>query len=64
MGSLLSIEESAARLGLKPVTVRLWAAQRKIGSVKLGRRRLIPEREVDRLVELNLIPALPARFGR
>jgi excisionase family DNA binding protein len=56
MEKLLSIEESAARLGLKPVTVRLWAAEKKLSRVKLGRRVLIPESEVNQLIEENLIP--------
>jgi excisionase family DNA binding protein len=56
---LVSLEYAAERLGLHPATLRLWAHQRKIASVKLGRRRLIPESEIDRLVETNLIPALP-----
>jgi len=58
---LVSVEDAAARLGLKPATMRLWSAQRKVASVKLGRRRLIPESEIVRLVETNLIPALPER---
>jgi len=46
---LVSVEDAAARLGLKPATMRLWSAQRKVASVKLGRRRLIPESEIVRL---------------
>lgn len=61
---LLSIEATSAALGLAPVTVRMWAAARKIASVKLGRRRLILSSEIDRLIERNLIPALPERDGR
>ena len=62
-GNLVSITEAAARLGLKPITVRLWAAQRKIGVCKLGRRLLIPESEIARLIERNIIPALPERVA-
>ena len=58
---LLSIEQTAVRLGLRPVTVRQWAAARKVASVKLGRRRLILASEVERLIERNTIPALPER---
>lgn len=58
---LISVEQAAARLGLRPVTVRQWAAARRIARVKLGRRTLIPVREIDRLIEQNLIPALPKR---
>jgi len=56
---LLSVEEVAWRLGLKPVTVRLWLAGRKIARVKLGRRVLIQESEVERLIRSSTIPALP-----
>ena len=61
---LISIQVAAAQLGLRPVTIRLWAAARKIASVLLGRRRLIPSSEVTRLIEENLIPALPERTAR
>ncbi len=60
-GKLLSIEEAAQRLGLRPVTLRLWAAGRKLARVKLVRRVLIPENEVERLIAENLIPVAPVR---
>ena len=56
---LVSFDAGAERLGLHAATLRLWAYQRKIASVKLGRRRLVPESEIDRLVATNLVPALP-----
>jgi excisionase family DNA binding protein len=58
---LLSIEQTAEILGLRPVTVRQWAAARKITRVKLGRRVLIPVTEIERLIEASTIPALPER---
>lgn len=58
---LISVESAAERLGLKPVTLRAWAAQRRISSVKLGRRRLLSADEIERLIERNTIPALPER---
>jgi excisionase family DNA binding protein len=60
-GALLSVEEAAARLGLRPVTVRQWASARKIARVKLGRRVLFAASEIERLIESLTIPALPAR---
>jgi excisionase family DNA binding protein len=60
-GELLSIGEAAQRLGLRPVTVRQWAAARKCARVKLGRRVLIPLSEIERLIEAATIPALPER---
>jgi excisionase family DNA binding protein len=56
---LISIEQAAEQLGLKVPTLRLWAARRKISSVKLGRRRLLKMDEIEKLIERNLIPALP-----
>ena len=46
---LLPVEEAARRLGISPRT--LWRRIRKgeIRSVKVGRRRLIPHKEVERL---------------
>jgi len=61
---LLSIEDVAARLGLKAVTIRQWANARKVARVKLGRRVLIPASEVERLIESSTIPALPSRDAR
>jgi excisionase family DNA binding protein len=55
------MEEAARRLGRRPVTVRIWAAARRIAKVKLGRRVLIPVAEVERLINENLTPALPER---
>jgi excisionase family DNA binding protein len=59
MDQLLSVEMAALRLGLKPITVRAWIAQRRIAVVRLGRRVLVPESEVTRLIKGNLVPALP-----
>jgi excisionase family DNA binding protein len=54
---LLSVEETALRLGLRVPTIRLWIGTRRISHVKLGRRVLVPTSEVGRLIEENLIPA-------
>jgi excisionase family DNA binding protein len=61
---LLSIERAAEWMGLRPPTLRLWIAQRKIGSVKLGRRRLIKVTEIERVIERSTIPAAPERPAR
>jgi excisionase family DNA binding protein len=58
--NLVSVEDAALRLGLQPATVRLWLAQGKIATVKLGRRRLILPGEIERLIRQNTIPALVA----
>jgi excisionase family DNA binding protein len=61
---LVSIEEAARLLGIRPITVRTWAAARKIARVKLGRRVLIPCTEITRLIEQSTIPALPEHRAR
>lgn len=61
---LNSIEETARRTGLRPMTIRMWASTRRISKVKLGRRVLIPETEILRLIAENTIPRLPEREAR
>lgn len=58
---LLTLEQAAERLGLKPVTIRMWASARKIARVKLGRAVRIPESEIAKIIERGLIPALSER---
>ena len=50
---LLSLKQAAERLGLSDWTIRRWAAQGRIRSVKLGGRRLIPESTIARVIEKN-----------
>jgi excisionase family DNA binding protein len=54
---MLTVTEVANRLGLKPGTIRLWIAQRKMAYVKLSRAVRVPESEVERLIRENTIPA-------
>jgi excisionase family DNA binding protein len=58
---MLSIEQAAGRLNLKPVTLRAWIAARRIGCVRLGRRVVIPENEIERLIERGFVPPSPER---
>jgi excisionase family DNA binding protein len=58
---LLTVSETAERLGVKVPTVRLWLAQRKLGHVKLSRAVRVPEPEVERLIRENTIPARSTR---
>lgn len=61
---LLTVHETAERLGVKVPTVRLWLAKRRMAHTKLGRCVRVPEAEVDRLISQNLIPAAEVRHGR
>jgi excisionase family DNA binding protein len=58
---LLTLEDAAERLGMKTVTLRMWASSRKIARVKIGRAVRIPASEIDKIIEHGLIPALPER---
>ena len=60
-GTLLTLEEAARRLGMKPITLRMWASRRKIARYKIGRAVRISETEIARILEQSLIPALPER---
>jgi excisionase family DNA binding protein len=57
---MVTVFEAAKSLAVKPVTIRLWAAQRKIGSVKLGRSLRIPLAEISRLVDSGYTPPRPS----
>lgn len=59
IGRLLGLDEVAARLALSLHTVRRWATMRRIPTVKLGGRVLVPERELDKFVEARLRAARP-----
>ena len=49
--ALKSVEETAARLSISPWTVRAYIAQGKIARVKVGRRTLVEDSEIERFVE-------------
>jgi excisionase family DNA binding protein len=53
---MLTVRETANRLGLQECTIRAWLAARKIDFVRLGRAVRIPESEVCRLIEANTVP--------
>lgn len=50
MDTLISIDRTAETLSVSPWTVRAWIQQGKLGSVKLGSRRLVPQSEIERLI--------------
>ena len=54
----LGVAELEATTGVSRWTWRRWAYQGKVGSVKLGKRLLIPATEVKRLVAENSRPHL------
>jgi excisionase family DNA binding protein len=54
---LLTLQEAAARLGLKVATLRFWVWQRKIGFVRVGRSVRIREETIERIIEQGSVPA-------
>lgn len=55
---LLTVDEAAAELTLKPKTIRAWIASRRIGHVRLGKRAIrIHINEINRLIDEGTIPA-------
>lgn len=58
---LLTVKQTAELLGIRPGTVYLWLAQRKLPKVTLGRSVRVLLAAVEELVRANTIPA---RGGR
>lgn len=55
-GALLSVEQAAERLGVRPSTIRSWILKRqKLEIVKVGRLVRIPESAIDKLIDDNTI---------
>ncbi len=48
---LISVEDAARYLGVKKSTIYSWAWRRKIPSVKIGRRLLFDQEDLDRMIE-------------
>ena len=55
---LLGVDKAEALYGLSRWTLRRWAYDGKIASVKMGRRLMIPVEELERLVAEGTRPAL------
>ena len=54
---LLTIEQAAEHLGVKPATIRSWILKReKIEVVKVGRLIRIKESSVHKFIDENTIP--------
>jgi excisionase family DNA binding protein len=51
MESLLTVESAAKVLGISPWTVRKFITTRKLRPVRIGRRVLLEECELQRLIE-------------
>ena len=58
MEQLVSIQKTAEILSVSPWTVRAWIQEGKIGSAKLGSRRLVPQSEIEKLIETARVSSL------
>jgi excisionase family DNA binding protein len=56
---VVGINEAARLLSLRPTTIRAYVACRKISSVRIGRRVLIPTEAINELIVTGLTPAKP-----
>jgi excisionase family DNA binding protein len=54
---LLTIDEAARLLRLKPSTIRDWLYKRRIAFVKLGGRVFLRRGDVESLIAQSIIPA-------
>jgi excisionase family DNA binding protein len=62
MQRLLSVKETAERLGLKPATIRAWLLRRKnLPFVRCGRAVRVPIEAVEKFIAENTIPARERR---
>ncbi len=48
---LISVADAAKYLGVQKSTIYSWAWRRKIPSVKMGRRLLFDQEDLDRMIE-------------
>lgn len=62
MERLISFAEAEEITGIKQTTWRAWAARRRVPVVRLGRRVKLRESDLQKLIESNLIPAVPERL--
>lgn len=46
-GEMLTVDETARRLGLSPWTVRKWIATKRLDVVRLGRALRVPASSVE-----------------
>ena len=56
MRALKSVDEAAGLLGISPWTVRAWIREGRLRPVRLGRRVLLSEAELERLVSESQAP--------
>lgn len=58
MNKLLTVEEFAAAIGLKPATVRQQVWRRQVEFVRVGRAIRFKPETVQRIIDRGTVPAL------
>lgn len=53
----LGLEEAASKLSVSPLTLRRWARDKKIESVRLGRRLVFREASLEAFIDAGIQPA-------
>jgi len=64
MRRFLRLAEVAAETGMALGTVRSWVHERRLASVKLGRRRLVARTDLEAFIARSRTEARPALPGR
>lgn len=63
MKNLLTVNEVADELALRPSTIRAWVMARRLPCVHVGRAVRIPAEAVKHYIERHTIPAREVRDG-
>lgn len=59
----MSLDEAAEALRLSLWTIRKWAADGRLATIKLGRRRVVRTSEIERILSGGVPPKLDASAG-
>ena len=58
---LMTVEQLAEALGVKPATVRQWVWRRQIEYVKIGRSIRFRPETAEKMIEVGTVPAREVR---
>jgi excisionase family DNA binding protein len=62
-GQLLTVEEAASYLGVRPGTLRNWLSARRIAFIKVGRLTRLAQRDLDGFIAGHTVNAVNADSG-